>query len=46
MDLEKEKHRYLYKLIRLYKIANRRKSIINQAKDIDIIISELDKIKK
>ena len=43
MNLEKEKHKYLYKLTRLCKITNRRKNIFRQAKDIEKIIEELQK---
>ena len=35
MNLEKEKHKYLYKLTRLYKIRKRRKNVLKQAKDIE-----------
>ena len=41
MNIEKEKHRYLYKLIRLYKITKRRKSVFRQAKEIDEIIKKI-----
>ena len=41
MNLEKEKHKYFYKLTRLYKIAKRRKSIFKQAEDIDKIIEKI-----
>ena len=44
MNLEKEKHKYLYKLTRLFKITNRRKNIFKQAKDIEKIIEELENI--
>ena len=42
MNLEKEKHKYMYKLTRLYKIRKRRKSVFKQAKDIEQIINKLD----
>ena len=42
MNLEKEKHKYLYKLTRLYKIRKRRKSVFKQAKDIENIITKLE----
>lgn len=41
MNLEKEKHKYLYKLTRLYKIRKRRKSVFKQAKDIEQIMNKL-----
>ena len=41
MNLEKEKHKYLYKLSRLYKIRKRRKSVFKQAKDIEQIMNKL-----
>ncbi len=41
MNLEKEKHRYMYKLTRLYKIRKRRKSVFKQAKDIEQIMDKL-----
>ena len=41
MNLEKEKHKYLYKLTRLYKIRKRRKSVFKQAKDIEQIMDKL-----
>ena len=41
MNLEKEKHKYFYKLTRLYKITKRRKSIFKQAKDIEQIMNKL-----
>ena len=41
MNLEKEKHKYLYKLTRLYKIRKRRKSVFKQAKDIEQIMYKL-----
>ena len=40
MNLEKEKHKYLYKLTRLYKIRKRRKSVFKQAKDIEQIMNK------
>ena len=42
MNLEKEKHNNLYKIIRYYKIRKRRKSIFKQAKEIETIINELE----
>ena len=42
MSLEKEKHKYLYKLTRLYNIIKRRKSIFTQAKEIDKIINQIE----
>ena len=44
MNLEKKQHKYLYKLTRLYKIKKRRKSVFKQAKDIEVIIDELEKL--
>ena len=44
MNLEKEKHKYFYKLTRLYKITKRRKSVFKQAKDIEVIINKLEKL--
>ena len=41
MNLEKEKHKYMYKLTRLYKIRKRRKSVFKQAKDIEQIMNKL-----
>ena len=41
MNLEKEKHKYMYKLTRLYKIQKRRKSVFKQAKDIEQIMDKL-----
>ena len=41
MNLEKEKHKYMYKLTRLYKIRKRRKSVFKQAKDIEQIMGKL-----
>ncbi len=43
MNLEREKHKYLYKLTRLYKIRKRRRSVFKQAKDIEKIIDGLEK---
>ena len=43
MNLEKEKHKHLYKLTRLYKIRKRRKSIFKQAKDVQKIMDKLEK---
>lgn len=45
MNLEKVKHKHLYKLTRLCKITNRRKNIFRQAKEIEKIIKELEKMK-
>ena len=42
MNLEKEKHKYLYKATRLYKIRKRRKSVFKQAKDIEQIMNKLE----
>ncbi len=42
MNLEKEKHKHIYKLTRLYKITKRRKSVFKQAKEIDRIIEKLE----
>ena len=42
MDLEKEKHKYFYKLTRLYKITKRRKKIFKQSKNIERIIDKLE----
>ncbi len=42
MNLEKKKHKYFYKLTRLYKIRKRRKSVFKQAKDIEKVIDILD----
>ena len=41
MNLEKEKHKYIYKLTRLFKIIKRRKSVFKEAKNIEKIINEL-----
>ena len=41
MNLEKEKHKYMYKLTRLYKIRKRRKNVFKQAKDIEQIMDKL-----
>ena len=41
MNLEKENHKYFYKLTRLHKIRKRRKSVFKQAKDIEKIIDKL-----
>lgn len=43
MNLEKEKHKYLYKITRLYKIRKRRKNIFKQVKEIENIIDNLEK---
>ena len=42
MKLEKEQHKYLYKLTRLVKITKRRRSVFTQAKEIEKIISILE----
>lgn len=42
MNIEKKKHKYFYKLTRLYKIRKRRKSVFKQAKEIERIIDDLD----
>ena len=42
MNIEKKKHKYFYKLTRLYKIIKRRKSVFKQAKEIERIIDDLD----
>ena len=39
MNLEKEKHKYFYKLTRLFKITKRRKSIFKEAKEINNIMN-------
>ena len=44
MNLEKEKHKYLYKLIRLYKITKRRLNVFKHAKDIEKILDKLEKL--
>lgn len=44
MNLEKEKHKYLYKITRLYKIRKRRKNIFKQAKKIETILDNLEVI--
>lgn len=44
MKLEKEKHKYLYRLTRLYKISKRRSNIFKQAKEIENIIINLETI--
>ena len=41
MNLEKEKHKYIYKITRFYKITKRRRSVFKQAKEINKIIDEL-----
>jgi adenylate kinase family enzyme len=43
MNLEKEKHKYMYKLTRFYKISKRRKSIFKKSKELNKIIESLDK---
>ena len=42
MNLEKEKHPYFYKITRFFQIAKRRKSVFQQAKEIEKIIRQLD----
>ena len=42
MNLEKEKHKYLYRITRFFQIAKRRKSVFQQAKEIEQIIRQLD----
>ena len=46
MNLEKEKHKYIYKITRLYKIKKRRKKIFKQSKEIENIIRQLEEYKK
>ena len=43
LDLEKKKHKYLYKVTRLYKIAKRRTSVFKQRKEIEKIINYFEK---
>ena len=43
MNLEKEKHKYFYKLSRLYKITKRRKKIFKQYKNIENVIDKIEK---
>ena len=43
MNLEKEKHKYFYKLSRLYKITKRRKKIFKQYKNIENVINKIEK---
>ena len=45
MNLEKEKHKYFYKITRYFKITKRRKKIFKEAKEINNIIEKLDNIK-
>lgn len=45
MNLEKEKHKYFYKVTRLHKVIKRRKKIFKQIKDIENIIDKLEEIK-
>ena len=45
MNLEKEKHKYFYKVTRLHKVIKRRKKIFKQIKDIENIIYKLEEIK-
>ena len=42
MNLEKEKHKYIYRITRLHKIKKRRKKIFKQAKEIENIIKKLE----
>lgn len=42
MNLEKEKHKYFYKITRLYKIKKRRRKIFKQVKEIEEIIDKLE----
>lgn len=42
MNLEKEKHPYCYRITRFFQIAKRRKSVFQQAKEIEKIIRQLD----
>jgi hypothetical protein len=42
MNLEKENHKYFYKLTRLFKITKRRLKIFKQTKDIDDIVKKLN----
>ena len=44
MNLERKKHKYFYKLTRLYKITKRRRSVFKESKRIDKIIEILNKI--
>ena len=46
MNLEKEKHKYFYKITRFFKIVKRRKSIFQQAKDLNKIMSQLEQMKE
>jgi len=43
LDLEKKKHKYLYKLTRLFKITKRRTSVFKQKKEIEEIINYYEK---
>ena len=43
MNLEKEKHKYIYKNTRLCKITKRRKSVFKDSKEINKIIDKYDK---
>ena len=43
MNLEKEQHKHIYKLTRLYKIKKRRKSVFKQSKDIEQIMDKLER---
>ena len=43
MNLEKEQHKYFYKITRFYKISKRRKSIFKQAKEIEKIMVKLNR---
>ena len=42
MNLEKEKHKYLYKITRLYKITKRRIKVFNQVKKLNKMIEQLE----
>ena len=42
MNIEKEKHKYLYKVTRFLKITKRRKSVFQQAKEIDKILYDFN----
>ena len=44
LDLEKKKHKYLYKLTRLFKITKRRTSVFKQKKEIEEIINYFEKM--
>ena len=42
MNLEKKKHKHMYKLTRLYKISKRRKKIFKEGKVLDQFISNIE----